>query len=250
MLQTIIRGRRSVEVNLELLRRVAARLGRLREQVMFLGGTVLPLLVPEPLAADIRVAKDIDLMVHAGTKADLWAFEDQLWDAGLKRASTGAASKWRVEDLHVDVLTTEPDTVDFNNHWGLEAVREQRQRDIGGGLVINVIRSTHYLAVKIDAFYRRGDGNHQASTDIYDILLMLRGCPELETDFHRHTSPELQAHLAVELTAIANAAAQWRQQVTAPTRFDAFDRQWRPEVLERMRRLFATTGHAGLAATV
>jgi hypothetical protein len=250
MLQTIIRGRRSVEVNLELLRRVATRIGKLRDHVMFLGGAVLPLLVPEPLAADIRVAKDIDLMVHAETKADLWAFEDQLWDSGLKRVTTSAASKWRVEDLHVDVLTTEPDTVDFINHWGREAVREKQTRDIGGGLVINVIRSTHYLATKIDAFYRRGYGNHQASTDIYDILLMLRGCPDLDTDFRRHTSPALQAHLATELSAIASAASAWRQQVTAAPRFDAFDRQWRPEAFERMRRLFAATGHGSVAATV
>ena len=249
MRQTTIQGRSSVDVNLEQLRRIATRIGKLRGQVMFLGGAILPLLVPEPLASDIRVAKDVDMMIHADTKADLWAFEDQLWDVGLKRSSTGAACKWRVEDLHVDVMTTEPDTVDFNNHWGREAVREKQQHDLGGGLVINAIRSTHYLAVKIDAFYRRGYGDHQASNDIYDILLVLRGCPNLEADFRHHTSPELQAHLARELTAIANAATLWRQQVTAAARFDAFDRQWAPEAFERVRRLFASTGHT-VAVTV
>ena len=247
MRSTTIRGRPSVEINLEMLRRVAARIGKLRERVMFLGGTILPLLVPEPFAADIRVAKDCDLMFHADAKADLWAFEDELWDSGFKRESVGAVSKWRFEDCTVDVLTTEPETVDFNNHWAREAEREQQPRDLGGGLVINAIRSTHYLAVKIDAFRLRGLGNHQASKDIYDILLVLRGCPDLEADFRHHTSPELQAHLATELTAIAHLAMEWRQRVTAPRPFDAFDRQWRPEAFERMRRLFASTGHAPVA---
>ena len=250
MRQTTIRGRSSVDVNLELLRKAATRIGRLRERVMFLGGTIVPLLVPEPLASDIRVAKDIDLMIHAETKADLWAFEDEFWDVGLKRNSTGATCKWRVEDLHLDVLTTEPDTVDFINHWGREAVQEMQPRDLGGGLVINTIRSTHYLAVKIDAFYRRGRGDHPASTDIYDILLVVRGCPQLEADFHHHTSPALQRHLATELTRIASAAMQWQQQVTVPERFNAFARQWRPEAFERVRRLFSSTGQTRIAATV
>lgn len=249
MRQTTIRGRPSVDVNLELLRRVATRIGKLRERAMFLGGTILPLLLPEPFAAGIRVAKDCDIMIHAEAKADLWAFEDELWDRGLKRSSIGSASKWVFEDVHVDVLTTEPETVDFNNRWGREAVREKQQRDLGGGLVINAIRSTHYLAVKIDAFHRRGYGDHQASTDIYDILLVLRGCQNLEADFRHHTSPELQAHLAKELTAISNAATLWRQQVTAAPKFDAFG-QWAPEAFERVRRLFASTGHAPIAVTV
>ena len=58
MRQTTIRGRPSVDVNLELLRRVATRIGKLRERAMFLGGTIVPLLLPEPFAAGIRVAKD------------------------------------------------------------------------------------------------------------------------------------------------------------------------------------------------
>jgi hypothetical protein len=247
MRNTHLRGRPSVEINLALLRTVAARIGNVREKVMFLGGTILPLLVRADVATDIRVAKDVDIMVHADTKADLWAFEDQLWDSGLKRRTIGSTCHWRFDDIHVDVLTTEPNTVDFNNRWGMEAMQQKQQRDLGDGLVISIARSTHYLATKIAAFQGRGYGTHHASTDVYDILLVLRGCPAIETDFRHHTSPELQAHLVTELTAIANAAMEWRQRVTAAERFDAFDRQWRPEAFERMRRLFASTGHAPIA---
>lgn len=257
-------GRSSVDVNLGLLRAVAARIGTLRERVMFLGGTILPLLVRADVATDIRVAKDVDIMVHADSKADLWAFEDRLWDAGLKRRTAGATSPWRFDDIHVDVMTTEPETVDLINRWGMEAVRQKQQRDLGGGLVINVARSTHYLATKIDAFERRGCGNYPASNDVYDMLLVLRGCPDLESDFQRHTSTELQSHLRTELSMLASAGMQWQTQGALPpgtTRpvvlpsgavlpvFDAFERQWKPEAVERIRRLVATNGHARTAAT-
>jgi hypothetical protein len=189
---------RTAEANLALLRTVAARLGELREKVMFLGGTIVPLLVSEAAASDVRVAKDVDFMVHAPTKAELWEIEDEFWDVGMKRRSLGAACHWRLGEIDVDVLTTEPYTVELPNSWGLEAMRNTLQRDLGGGLLINIMRSTHYMGIKFDAFRCRGNGNYGKSRDIYDIRLVLRGCPDIERDL-QHTSPELRSHLVAEL---------------------------------------------------
>jgi hypothetical protein len=257
-------GRSSVDVNLGLLRTVATRIGTLRERVMFLGGTILPLLVHGEVATDIRVAKDVDIMVHADSKADLWAFEDALWEAGLKRRTAGSTCHWRADDIHVDVLTTEPEAIDFVNRWGMEAMQQKQRCDLGGGLVINVARSTHYMATKIDAFERRGYGRYHSSNDVYDMLLILRGCPDLESDFRQHTSPALQSHLSTELSALATAGMRWQREGTAPRTaarpvimpsgavlpaFDAFERQWKPEAVERIRRLVGANGHARSAAT-
>jgi hypothetical protein len=189
---------RAVEVNLALLRTVATRIGTLSEKVMFLGGTIVPLLVSGPAAAEVRIAKDVDFMIHAPTKAALWEIEDELWDVGMKKTSTGSTCHWRLDDIHIDVLTTDPDSVDLINQWGREATLNARRLDIGGGLLVNVVRSTHYIATKFDAFHRRGRGSYRTSLDISDIRLVLRGCPDLERDV-RHTSPELRAHLVAEL---------------------------------------------------
>jgi hypothetical protein len=170
---------------------------------MFLGGTILPLLVSGPAAADIRIAKDVDLMVHVPTKQELWDIEDHLWDVGLRRRSVGSVCHWRLGEIHVDVMMTSPDTVDFVNRWGVEAMRNAQQRDIGGGLLVKVMRSPHYVAKKLEAFYTRGKGIYSSSVDMSDIRLVLRGCPEFERDLEEHTSPELRVHLTAELEKMA-----------------------------------------------
>jgi hypothetical protein len=87
----------------------------------------------------------------------------------------------------------------------MEAMRNAQQRDIGGGLLVNIIRSTHYMGMKFDAFRCRGADNYRKSLDIHDIRLVLRGCPDIERDL-QHTSPELRSHLAAELKKLLNGS--------------------------------------------
>jgi hypothetical protein len=231
-------GTQHVDFNLALLKTVADRIGKLREKAMFLGGTVLPLLVPQPVAAGIRAAKDVDLMIHVPSKAELWDFEDRLSDLGMKKLKTGSTCHWVFGQVHLDVLTTEPYSVDFINHWGREAVQQAQRRDLGGGLLINVVRPTHYVAIKFDAFYRRGQGRYETSVDIYDIMLVLRGSRDFDHDFIHRTSVELRSHLASELTKLLVAGMQWVQQgAPADPVSERFRRQWQPDVVERIRRI-------------
>ncbi|UCF92836.1 MAG: hypothetical protein JSW39_01375, partial [Desulfobacterales bacterium] len=110
-----MRAKRAADVNLAMLRTVAERLGPLGNKVMFLGGTILPLLVAEEVAAGIRITKDVDLMIDMPSQAQLYEFEDHLWELGFKRQSVGAASHWRLDHIGVDVLSADADIVRFNN---------------------------------------------------------------------------------------------------------------------------------------
>ena len=234
----------AAEINLSLLKTVAFKLRSLNEDVMFLGGAVLPLLVTGPAVSDIRKAKDVDLMVHAPSKPELCALEDRFWEAGLKRMRTSAVCRWLVDNIPIDVLTTEKHSVGFINNWGVETMSGAQHWDLDDALRIKIIRSTHYLAVKFDAFYRRGDDNYETSTDIYDILLLLRGCPDTERDFQLWTSRELQSHLVGELTKLLDFGARWERKAASESRSAGFGRQWRPETVERMRRIVSGSVHS------
>ena len=56
---------RADDPNLPDLRRIAEALGELREQVVFVGGSVAGLLVTDPLAHSVRATRDVDAVVDA-----------------------------------------------------------------------------------------------------------------------------------------------------------------------------------------
>jgi len=53
----------NLDPNLGMVERIAAALGPLRERVVFVGGSATDLLITDPLAAAIRVTKDVDVIV-------------------------------------------------------------------------------------------------------------------------------------------------------------------------------------------
>jgi hypothetical protein len=220
-----------------MLHTVAKRLGPLRNQVMFMGGTILPLLVAEEVAADIRPAKDVDIMIDMPSKTELYRFEDHLWDLGFKRQTVGAASHWRLDTIGVDVLNADPDIVRFNNRWGAEAMRWATTRELDGGLGINAISAPYYLATKVEAFYRRGRNRYWASRDIYDLLVVMRGCSEIEMLIREQTSNRLRAHLADEFRKLARAGKRLAKQPSSDDRYVRFFRQLEPEVIGRIGRI-------------
>jgi hypothetical protein len=54
--------------SIEMLEIVAGRLGDLRDQVVFLGGAVTPLLVTDPGAAPARFTVDVDVIRNRVSK--------------------------------------------------------------------------------------------------------------------------------------------------------------------------------------
>ena len=53
--------------NLGMVERIAAALGPLRDKVVFVGGSATGLLITDPLAAAIRVTKDVGVIVEVAS---------------------------------------------------------------------------------------------------------------------------------------------------------------------------------------
>ena len=185
------------ERNITMLQLVAESMGTAREQVVFLGGTVIPFLLTEQVPLDLRLSKDVDFIFDYSSKRELFDFEDTLWERGFTKLKTGSVSQWTISGVTVDVLPTGP-VLGFCNEWCDEAVQNAVRVDIGNDLTINMIPAPYFLGAKLSKFANRAD-NHATSRDIYDMLLVIAGRPKIETEVIGQASGELRTFLADEL---------------------------------------------------
>lgn len=85
---------RPEDPNLPHLRVIAEALGELREQVVFLGGAVVGLLVSDPLAESVRATYDVDGVVDLD-----WSrfrrLEERMYVQGFTReVESGVVCRW------------------------------------------------------------------------------------------------------------------------------------------------------------
>jgi hypothetical protein len=79
---------------IEWVRIVAQQLGELCEEVVFLGGATVGLLISDLVMTDVRATKDVDVIVQVGSRGAYAALQERLRAKGFP----GTAS--RREDRH------------------------------------------------------------------------------------------------------------------------------------------------------
>lgn len=225
------------DANIAVLRSVVARMGTNRKKVVFLGGAIIPLLLTQKVVLDIRLSKDVDFISNFASKKDVYAFEDKLWEQGFKNKSTGAVCRWVIDDITIDNIPADPDILGINNQWCLEAFHQAKKVDIGEGIIINIIPAPCFLGVKLNAFYRRANDDYVKSYDIYDIILVTAGRPEIEREILEQASPELKAYLSSELKKLLNKTNDLLE--LAPQYFQSSQalKQLFPKVVSRIKRI-------------
>jgi len=92
--------------NLVLLEDAAAKLIFLLNEVVFIGGSTLELLVSDKAAAPIRSTIDVDVIVETTTYAGYIAFSERLRAVGISENTREAAPlcMWVNQDLTLDVM--------------------------------------------------------------------------------------------------------------------------------------------------
>ncbi len=105
--------------NVAKLELVAHALGPLREQLVFVGGCAVDLLLTDPAAAPARVTYDVDLLARVEALAGYHALEKQFALPGFKRdmAQDAPICRWRYNDLEVDLMPMDPGVLGFANRW-------------------------------------------------------------------------------------------------------------------------------------
>jgi len=167
--------------NLPQLRHIAGALGKLREQVVFVGGSVAGLLLTDPLAEGVRATTDVDAIVEAG-RAAFHQLENELADLGFGRdMNSEVICRWvhRESGLLFDLMPVDDAVLGFTNPWYAYAVQTAETVEISEGVHIRLLSAVAFVATKLEAFVSRGKSDFMASHDLEDVLNVVDGRDEL-----------------------------------------------------------------------
>ncbi len=189
--------------NLAKIELVAHALGALREQLVFVGGCAMDLLLTDPAAAPARVTYDVDLVAQVAALAGYHALEKQFSQLGFKRdmAQDAPICRWRYHNLEVDLMPMDSTVLGFANRWYPLAVQTAQEVVLPAGMTIRLINAPAFLATKFEAFLDRGRGDLLGSHDLEDIVNVLDGRPELVSEVAL-AAPELRQYLAAQCRAL------------------------------------------------
>ncbi|WP_161965928.1 hypothetical protein [Steroidobacter cummioxidans] len=183
--------------NVAKLQLVAHALGPLREQVVFVGGCAVGLLITDQAAAPVRATLDVDLVVSVAALSAYHGIEKELSRLGFKRdmAAEAPICRWRYRGLEVDVMPADPGILGFSNRWYPLAVSSATPFRLPDGEYIRLIAAPVFVATKFEAHADRGASDLLASHDLEDIVNVIDGRPGLLNEIA--ASPgELREYLA------------------------------------------------------
>jgi hypothetical protein len=228
-----------------MLRLAAEKLTPLLDEIAFLGGCAIGLLITDPSAAPVRGTIDVDVVVEVATYAEYAALEGRLREIGFReRHEDNVICRWWVDRLIIDVMPTDTSILGFGNRWYPAALRTAQWIDIGSARV-RVITAPYFLATKLEAFYGRGNGDYLGSRDVEDIIALVDGRPELLEDI-RMADPELGGYLCDEFRELLHDR-DFIEAIAGHLLPDDASQQRRELVVRRLRDIAGTARSVGNA---
>lgn len=183
--------------NIELLTRVAAALGDLRERLVFIGGCATALLITDPAAAPVRATADVDAIIAVVSLPEYHGLGEALRSKGFSQplGDGDPPYRWTFAGLKLDLMPVDPAVLGFGNRWYELAMRTAVAASLQEGMSIRLVTSTCFVATKLVAFLDRGKGDYFGSHDLEDVLSVVDGRPELVEELGR-ADRELREYVA------------------------------------------------------
>lgn len=180
----------------EWVHTVAVRLGDLRDEVVFLGGATVGLLITDPAVAAVRPTKDVDVIVEVASWREYVPLQQRLRQKGFVEDTEEGAPlcRWTIEGIKVDVMPTSEEILGFTNRWYGPAMRNARSCQLTDTLSIRLVTAPYFVATKLEAFRGRGQGDYQLSHDLEDLVAVVDGRPEVVEEI-AHAPVDLQDYL-------------------------------------------------------
>jgi hypothetical protein len=163
--------------NLPLLEDAVRKLAPFMDEIVFVGGVILGLLITDKAAAPIRGTNDVDVIAEIVTYADYIAFSERLRVANFKEdeGEKPLTCRWHNGALIVDVLALNEEVLGFTNIWYESALRHAALYTLPSGSSLRVISAPFFLGTKMEAFWGRGKMDFQASHDLEDFVAVIEG---------------------------------------------------------------------------
>jgi hypothetical protein len=182
------------------LKVAAEKLGPLLPDVVFLGGGVIPLLLTDRGARDVRSTDDIDVIVSIASMVAWYEFQTKLAALGFRPAPAGPICRFVHGALVLDVMPKDPAVLGFGNRWYDETMTTAASLVIEDQQ-LRIITAPCFVATKLEAYGGRGNDDIIMSHDIEDIVVVMDGRPELAAEISTASEP-LRAYLAHQMTML------------------------------------------------
>ncbi len=181
--------------NVQALIEVAEGLEDLRDEVVFLGGATVALLLTDPGAHHVRVTKDVDCIVEVASLLEYHRLDERLRARGFVTDAGGVICRYRLGERILDVMPTVDAILGFANRWSRQAILGASPYELRAGLTARIVAPMHLLATKLEAFKARGRQDMLISHDLEDIVLLVDGRPELVEEARSQAPADLRQYL-------------------------------------------------------
>lgn len=191
--------------NLDILMLAVEKLGKICDEMVFLGGSTTGLLITDQASPPVRETKDVDVIVEVTTHAEYYQLSEKLKKLGFKEDQSKDAPlcRWVMEGVILDVMPTDSKILGFSNVWYPIAMKEAVEIELPNGNKIKVVTAPYFLATKLEAFYGRGNGDYFLSHDLEDLISVVDGRPET-IDEVRQSNEDVKNYLSEKISVLLN----------------------------------------------
>jgi hypothetical protein len=176
---------KNIIINNTVVAEVAIALKELKDQMIFVGGSVVNLYVDDEAAEEVRQTDDVDVTINL-INYNAWVqMQERLAELGFNPDPKGhSICSYLYKGIPVDIMTSEDDSSGGGNEWykiGYKNLWNKKVREE----TIKILSAPCFLATKFKAFNNRS-GDYRASHDFEDIIYVLNNrttvIEEIEND--------------------------------------------------------------------
>jgi hypothetical protein len=165
--------------------RVARSLGPLRDQVVFIGGAIAPLLQLDPPFANPRATSDVDAILATASYSRMHEIQASLRQVGFREdlSDPRHMHRWISPDgVPFDLVPAGQHPGATGSRWDALAIQTAARAALAPDLEIRHATAPAFLALKWAAHDDRGRTDPLTSHDLEDILALLAARPALTSE--------------------------------------------------------------------
>ena len=189
-----------------MIQTIANALGDLRNDVVFVGGATTAFYIDDPGSPNPTPSDDVDFVIEIASQQEYAQLENTLRKKGFKDPTDNDIEhpicRKIYQGIQVDVMPTDAKILGFANKWYADAIKNKVRVTLPDGLIAHIFNVTYFLATKLEAFSARGKPfDIRTSQDLEDILAVLDGCSQIESDLI-NSEPKVRQFIQSEFKAL------------------------------------------------
>jgi predicted nucleotidyltransferase len=185
------------KININDVKLVAIALGELKDQVVFVGGSILTLYINDTGAEKVRETMDVDFTLKLFTYNAFNEIQERLSQLGFHPDPFGhSINSYKYKGIPVDIMLAVDSPLGSCNRWYQKGFSSLQKVTVEGE-TIQVFSAPYFLATKFEAFNDRGK-DMRTSHDLEDIIYVINNRDNIVEEIST-ANKEVQLFLQTEI---------------------------------------------------